>query len=134
MSMQGFLIRFFLIYAGLSAVGSVTLAWLDFEGGSVNPAVLLGSVLVVCQWFARRNQRYFTPAEKLHAILGMLAIDMAFETVGTVAVVGTGASSGISLRSMLLGGLIVGVVHGALVWLFVGFAGKQFAKEVASGS
>lgn len=132
MSVQGLLIRFFLIYMSLSTVVSGTLALLGFEGGSVNPAVLLGSVLLACQWFARRNKRYFTPAEKRNAILGMLAVDMAVETAGVV--VGTGSSSGIVLRSMLLGGLIVGVLHGALVWFFVGFAGKQFAKEFASRS
>ena len=82
MSMQAFLIRFFLIYVGLSAVARITLAFLSVEGSSaVNIGVLLGSVMWACRWVARRNKRYFTPAEKRYAILGMFVIDSTLQAV-----------------------------------------------------
>lgn len=134
MSMQAFLIRFFLIYAGLSAAASIAMILLGVEGHSaVSTGVLIGSVMWVSHWFARRNKRYFTSVEKRNTVLGIVLIDLALQTVGA-AVALSGEPAGLSVGSLLFGVLIVGAFRGVAVWFFVGFLGKQFATQVASGS
>jgi hypothetical protein len=132
--MQTLLIRFVLIYGGLSAATSIIWTLLDIEGNSaVNTGVLMGAVMWVCLWFARENKRYFTPIEKRKAVLGMFLIDLMFQTVG-VALARQGASSDLPAGTLLFGVLIVGAMNAAVIWISVGVAGKQLAKEVTSGS
>jgi len=133
MSIQALLFRFALILVGLSVVVGVTLTLLGVKSGSSGgTAALLGAVMWACQWFARKNARYFTRSEKRSVVLGMLAIDLVFQVL-----VGAAASAGrpgdVPFVAVLFGLVFVGVLHAAVIWFFVGLAGKEFAKQAANG-
>ncbi|MGJ7526209.1 ABZJ_00895 family protein [Variovorax sp. GB1P17] len=132
MTLRGLLCRFAAAYVVLLIVVAVVL---NLAGASShtsgNVAALLAAVTWVCMDFAKKNGRYFTPDEKKRAILGMLVIDMAMQAAVTVA---TGPLSGepaLSLGATALVLLFVGVLHAAVIWFFVGFAGKQHAAAEA---
>src|SRR5690349_2130363 len=130
MSIQALLIRFFLIYLCMLVIAGIVVSLFDAKAGSaINSAVLLSSVMGVCWWFAYKNKRYFTPSEKRNVVLGMLAIDIAIQTVVAVGMLASQPTGWIF--PLLFGVLFVGALHAALIWVFVGLAGKQFAKDVA---
>jgi hypothetical protein len=120
----GYLVLLIVVGVALNLAGAKS-----STGG--NMAALLGTVAWVCMDFAKKNGRYFTPDEKKRAVLGMLAIDLAMQTVVTVAVGLFAGATGLSLGPALLVLLFVGVLHALVIWFFVGFAGKQHAAAEA---
>lgn len=99
---------------------------IERAGGIV---ALLGAVMWMCLWFARANKRYFSPIEKRHAIPGMLAIDIALQTLTTAALL-SGRPGGLPLVAILFGVLFVAVLHAPFICYFVGLFGKQLAKKL----
>lgn len=131
MTITSLLLRFAVTYVGLLVALAIGLSLVGVKGNSgVNVAALLGAVTWVCHSFAKKNQRYFTPAEKSRAVWGMWGIDVALQAVITVVM---GAAT---LKSMTFGPLVlalafVALVHAVVIYVFVGLSGKQYAKQVA---
>jgi hypothetical protein len=132
MTLRGLLCRFAAAYVVLLVVVAVVL---NLAGASShtsgNVAALLAAVTWVCMDFAKKNGRYFTPEEKKRAVLGMLVIDLAMQAAVTVAAGPLSGVPALSLGPTALVLLFVGVLHAAVIWFFVGFAGKQHAAAEA---
>jgi drug/metabolite transporter (DMT)-like permease len=96
-----------------------------------NMAALLGAVMWVCMDFAKKNGRYFTREEKPRVVVGMLVIDLVMQMAVSVAIGLFAGASALSLGPRVLILLFVGVLHAAVIWFFVGFAGKQYAAAEA---
>jgi len=132
MTLRGLLVRFTLIYIGLLIVIGVGFHLLGAKSGtSGNAGALIGAVMGSCLWFARANKRFFSPIEKRNVILSMIAIDLVFQTFVASALL-LGVPGGIGSAAMLFGILFVGSLHALVIWFFVGWSGKQFAKEAAA--
>lgn len=132
MSLKKFFLQFTLIYVGLLVALALVLALFSIKSGSgVNTAALLAAVMWSCLRFAQANNRYFSSAEKRNAVLGMLAIDVALQTLVAAAFI-PWKSAGAAMGALLFGVLFVSVLHAAVIWFFVGITGKQFAKQVAA--
>ncbi|QNK70607.1 ABZJ_00895 family protein [Variovorax sp. PAMC26660] len=132
MTLRGLLCRFAAAYVVLLVVVAVVL---NLAGASShtsgNVAALLAAVTWVCMDFAKKNGRYFMPEEKKRAVLGMLVIDLAMQAAVTVAAGPLSGVPALSLGPTALVLLFVGVLHAAVIWFFVGFAGKQHAAAEA---
>lgn len=132
MTLRGLLCRFAAAYVVLLVVVAVVL---NLAGASShtsgNVAALLAAVTWVCMDFAKKNGRYFTPEEKKRAVLGMLVIDLAMQAAVIVAAGPLSGVPALSLGPTALVLLFVGVLHAAVIWFFVGFAGKQHAAAEA---
>lgn len=129
MSLKTFLWQFTLIYIGLSVVVAAVLMLTGLAlKSSINTAVLLAAVMWACLRFAKAHRRYFTAAEKRSAFFGMLAID-----VGLQALVAGGLMAGLGQAmpwgALGVGLLFVSALHAVVIWLFIGFAGKQVARH-----
>lgn len=132
MSLIGFFIRFAIIYVVMFFVVGVIVSLLGLKPTSAgSTAALMGSVIWACYWFARSNKRYFTSQEKIKAILGMTLVDMGLQTLFAIATL----SATVGLTNLgALGATVffVGAMHALVIWIFLGFAGKQYAKELAT--
>ena len=130
MSLKGFFARFTLIYLGFLVAVSLAFSLLNIKSSSAGgTAALLGAVMWACLWFARSNKRYFTAGEKRNAVWGMLLIDIGIQTLVAVVLLPSG---GASTMALLLGVTFVAVLHAIVIWFFVGFSGKQYAREMAA--
>jgi peptidoglycan/LPS O-acetylase OafA/YrhL len=127
LTLPALLRRFAAAYLVLLAVVAVALHLAGAASNtSGNVAALLTAVTWVCMDFAKKNGRYFTPDEKKRAILGMLAIDVLMQVVVTFAI---SRFAGAPFLALVL--LFVAALHAAVIWFFVGFAGKQYAAAEA---
>ena len=132
MTLRGFLVRFTLIYIGLLIVIGVSFTLLGAKSSTAgNAGALIGAVMGTGLWFARANKRYFSPTEKRNAVLSMVAIDSGLQTLVAAALL-YGVPGGIGSKAMLFGVLFVSLLHALVIWYFVGWSGKQFAKEAAA--
>ena len=133
MSVTGLLLRFAGIYIALTICVAVVFSILRLTPNSgVNSGALIGSVFGACIWFASKNKRYMEPSEKRSAFLGMWAIDMALQILLSL---GVGAATGakLPLGPMVIAIAFIGLLHGAGIYFIVGFAGRQYAKQVTKG-
>jgi hypothetical protein len=127
------LLRFLAVYLGLAVAGIVgfSLAGVKPVSG-LNVAILIGAVYWACLAFGKKNARYFTPVEKKRVVWGMVAIDVALQMAVMLSVLGSGmAEGGAVIVPMLAALAFVSLLHAALIYFFVGNAGKLFAKEQA---
>ncbi len=133
MSIAALFVRFGLANLLLLVVVAVMLGLLGVQNNSgADTAALLGAVMWSCLSFARKNKRYFSSNEKVRVVLGMLVINLVIQAVFSfVAVSRPGAA--VALGPLALALLFVGALHAAVIYLFVGFAGRQFAKQVSKG-
>lgn len=132
MSLRNFLLQFTLIYVGLLVALSLALALFSIKSGSSgNTAALLAAVMWSCLRFAQANKRYFNSAEKRNAVLGMLVIDVGLHTFVAAALLPWNEAYDVA-GALLFGVFFVSVLHALVIWVFVGLAGKQFAKHVAA--
>lgn len=130
MTVKGVLTRFTIAYVVLLVGGATLLVALEFKpGSSLNTAVLLGSVLYACLAFGQKNGRYFTPEEKSRVVWGMIAVNLVIQTlIGSLVLLGPGKLS----AGLFFGALaFVGALHAGVIYVFVGVAGKNFAKQLA---
>lgn len=131
MSIAALLLRFGIAYVVLLVVVGVLLHLFGIQGNSgANTAALLGAVMWACLSFAKKNERYFSKNEKRRAVLGMVAIDLVIQAGFSFAL------AALDPRPLPFGGLVLvllflGVLHAAVIYFFVGLAGRQFAKQVA---
>jgi hypothetical protein len=131
MSLKSLLLRFALFYVGLMLVIGTVFALLGVKSSTAgNTGALIGAVMGACMAFTRANQRNFLPHEKRKAVLGMVAIDLALQTL-VAAVLLAPVGGGIGSSAMLFGVLFVGALHAAVIWFFSGWAGNQVAKDLA---
>lgn len=128
MSVAGLLIRFAAIYTALLGGVAMAFSLLGLKANSgVNAGALIGAVLAACLWYANKNKRYLTVREKRSAFLGMWAIDLALQALVTFAL---GAAM-LSYTPVLIALAFVVLLHGAGIYVAIGLAGKQYAKQVA---
>ena len=133
MSVSALLVRFTLIYVAMLIVIAVALHLFGIEVNSgVNIGALIGAVMWACFSFARKNDRYFSNEEKTRVVLGMLAIDVILQLVLSVFVLSAGAAE-LTMGPILFATAFVGLIHAAVIYFFVGFAGKQYAKQASKG-
>lgn len=130
MTLKALLIRFALIYIAIAVVIGVGLTLFDIKGNSgVNIAALIGAVMWSCMSFANKNQRYFTPEEKKQAVIGMVAIDLLIQLLGVFLIsAATGVAMPFGIAAIAF--LVIGVLHAIAVYIFVGLAGRQYAKQL----
>jgi uncharacterized membrane protein (UPF0136 family) len=121
------LFRFGIVYGLLLITGGLVLSYFEAKSNSgLNTGILIGSVMWVCQDFAKRNRRYFTPGEKTKVVLGLLAVDVVLQLLLGMAAL---ASVGIGFTALLLGLLFVAVMHGILIYVGVGLMKKPLLKQ-----
>lgn len=130
MSIAGVLTRFLVAYIVLMITAVVALRMLGISSNSgVNVGILIGSVLWPCMAFAAKNGRYFTPAEKVKVVWGMIGINLALQLlVGGGALAGEGK---LSAGGLLIALAFVGVLHSIAIYYFVGLGGTLFEKSQA---
>lgn len=123
------LVRFTVIYVAMLAGIAAALGLLGIRGNSgTGTAALLGAVMWVCLAFANRNKRYFSKEEKSRVILGMLGIDIVIQAVLVFVAIG-GQGTSLSPGAFLFSLAFVAVLHAVVIYLFVGIAGRQYAKQ-----
>jgi hypothetical protein len=132
MSMSGLFWRFALAYLVLLLGLGLGLNLLGVQSGSgINTAALLAAVMWVCMSFGKKNGRYFTREEKRGAVLGMLGIDVAIQLLVTVVAAAAewfGPTRGRPVVGAIAVVVIfVAVLHAAVIYFFVGMAGRQVA-------
>ncbi|WP_077002866.1 ABZJ_00895 family protein [Variovorax sp. KK3] len=127
MSLRQLLLRFGIAYLLLLLAAGALLAALGVQNNAgVNVAALLGAVMWACVGFAKKNGRYFTRPEKRRAVLGMLAVDLGIQALFSIIV---SASQGtLPVAALALALLFIGALHALVIWVFVGLAGRQFAR------
>lgn len=132
MSLSGFFIRFAIVYVGALFTIGMIVSLLGAKSVSAGgTAALLATVMGVCYWFAVSNKRYFTAQEKVKAILGMTLIDMGLQTL--IALIALSAKVGmVNLGALGATVLFIGVLHALVIWIFVSFTGRRYAKELAA--
>lgn len=133
MSIRGLLIRFGVAYVALIfVVGNLfgLLGIANGHGGEVNTVVLLATVMAVTMWFCQKNGRPMEPGEKRRAALGMWAIDMAFQALMTLFVLGP-SNQGLMSRWVLAIFVVIAVVHGLLIFAVVRMASRLSAGSAA---
>lgn len=131
MSLKSILVRFTLIYLGLLIVIGIAFAAFGAKSStSGNAGALIGAVMGAAMWFTSKNKRDFSPVEKRNAFLGMLAIDIALQTLVTSALLFS-VPGGFGSMPMLFGIGLVCLLHAPVIWFFTGWAGKQMAKDLA---
>ena len=131
MSLKSLLVRFALIYVGLLITIGVAFAAFGAKSSTAgNTGALIGAVMGACMWFTHANKRDFLPAEKRNAVLGMVAIDIALQTLAAAAALRS-MPSALGSKAMLFGILFAGLLHAGVIWYFTGWAGKQVAKDLA---
>lgn len=130
MTLKGLFIRFILIYIGIAVVISIGLAVFEIKGNSgINVAALIGAVMWSCLSFANKNRRYFTPQEKTQVVIGMVAVDLCVQLLGVVLIAAaTGMAMPFGVAAIAF--LFVGALHALAIYIFVGFAGKQYSKQL----
>jgi len=131
MTIKGVLWRFALAYTvALFAVGYIV-GLLGFNGSTgVNIAILASCVWWVCTAFGKANGRYFTSGEKAAVVVGLILIDVALQFVGTFAVLSQ-RESAVNSDAMLFALALVGLLHAAGIYFFVGAAGRHAVKPTA---
>lgn len=126
MSIKTLLIRFTIIYTALLALVAITLILFNAKTNpGTSTGALIGAVLLVCNQFAAKNQRYFTASEKKIAIVAMCLINLLLQTL-TASVVGIVQ---LPLGTLLMLSILIGLLHSAVIYFIVGMAGKQYAKQ-----
>jgi hypothetical protein len=125
MSITGLLVRFLLLYPPLLLVAGLAASYFEFKPSGLNIAILLPSVMIVCQWFAKKNGRYFTNGEQRIAVLGMWVIDLIVQLLGTAAASAQALTGDVLMLSMAL----VGVLHLIAIFMFVRLTKSQAKKQ-----
>ncbi len=136
MTLNGFFLRFALLYIGLLFASAVVLSLLEVQTSSINVPILLATVMGCCHWFGKKNQRFFTPAEQRRAIWGMIAINTVLQLGFLLLFMPQGMAARENLQAsgiVLLVTAVVLVVHALVIWFFTWMAGKQFAKHPPKG-
>ena len=129
MSILGVLVRFTIVYLLLLVIVVVALTYLGIGlNGGVNIGVLIGSVFLVCSSFAKKNNRYFSGKEKSIVVLGFIIINIFLQYLLSMAVLSSGEKA-VSSSAMLSAVLIVGLIHGLVIYFFVGFVKKSLIKQ-----
>jgi hypothetical protein len=125
MSIAGLLFRFLLLYPLLLIAAGLAATYFDFKPSGVNFAILLPSVMVVCQWFAKKNGRYFTSGEQRFAVFGMWGIDLLVQLLG-IAAAAPGALIG---EALIVSTALIGSLHLIAIFMFVRFTGNHVKKQ-----
>lgn len=128
MTLKGLFVRFAIIYFVFLLVGSAIIQGLGLKSGTgVNIAALLGATTWVCSSFGKTNGYYFNAQEKLQVVFGFLGIDLLLQAIFTLAILSlsnTPVSIGLTVAILSF----VGVLHGLVIYFFVGSIGKQLEK------
>lgn len=131
MSLVALLGRFTLVYLLLLAAIAIGLHLIGIPSSSgTNTAALLGAVMWGCQAFAKRNGRYLTRAEQRSILVGMLTVDLLLQSA-ILLLASTDKATGLPLAATLAILAFVAVLHALTIWVMIGIAGKQYAKEAA---
>lgn len=129
MTIKALLIRFTAIYIVFLMAIATIFVLLDAKANSgVNTGALAGAVLAACYWFAYKNKRYFSAGEKKTVIISMCLINILVQTLAALIFTKV---SGLKLPfgTMFLGIMLIGLLHSIGIYVFVGIAGKQYAKQ-----
>ncbi|OUL99743.1 ABZJ_00895 family protein [Variovorax sp. JS1663] len=128
MSISNLLLRFGIAYLLLLLAAGALLTAIGVQNNAgVNVAALLGAVMWSCLGFARRNGRYFSRPEKRRAVLGMLAVDLGIQAL--FSLVASASQGEIPVAALALALLVIGALHALVIYVFVGLAGRQFARS-----
>lgn len=134
MSVTKLLVRFGIAYLVLLVVVGALLYLVGIQGNSgANTAALLGAVMWACLSFAQKNRRYFEGGEKLRVVLGMVVIDLVIQAAFSLGVAAVDPRP-LPLSGLALVLLFLGALHALVIYVFVGLAGRQFAKQIAKTS
>lgn len=121
--------RFTLAYLFLLFAIALGMHLLGMQSNSgTNSAALMGAVIWACLAFAKKNDRYLTPPEQRSIFVGMLTVDLLLQSS---LVLLASASSPPSFGAVFLALALVGGLHALAIWLMIGTAGRQYAKEAA---
>lgn len=128
MSIAGLLVRFAGIYVGLMIAIMVVMSALDINLGQGNTLILLGATMGAVSWFHSRNRRALAKGEFRNAVIGIWAVDMAFQLIVTL---GTLTAAGAPLASEYMVAFLgtVGLMHGVAILATTWFLNRSFAKS-----
>lgn len=131
MSLVALLGRFALAYLFLLFAIAIGLRCIGLQSNSgTNTAALLAAVMWACLSFAKRNGRYLSGAEQRSILLGMLVVDLLLQSSIVLIVTATSAAP-LALGPVFYALAVVAGLHALAIWLMIGTAGKQYAKELA---
>ena len=129
MSIKETLVRFTLIYIISLVSAGIALAYFEIDRMSgLNTGILLGAVYWACYSFTKKNERFFTDNEKRKVIIGCIIIDLAVQLIFITAGTASGEIS-MSFRSFLFGIIFSAVLHGVVIWFWVGYTKKLCIKH-----
>ncbi|WP_455232514.1 ABZJ_00895 family protein [Geopseudomonas aromaticivorans] len=129
MSLVALLGRFALAYLLLLFGIAIGMHLIGLQSNSgTNTAALLGAVMWACLAFAKKNGRYLSSSEKRTTFLGMLTVDLLLQS-SIILLIST--TSSLSFGAVLYALAFVGGLHALVIWLMIGTAGKQYAKDAA---
>ena len=130
MNISGVLIRYLAAYVGLTVSVLVGFGLIGVKPNSgVNTGVLIGAVFWPCLAFGEKNVRYFSRAERVRVVWGMIAIDLMLQMVVAFPVLALGNS--LPFIPLLAGTAFVMALHALVIYFLVWYSGKLFAKQQA---
>jgi len=128
MRIKGVLVRFVLVYFALLLI--TVLASAHFQ---IDPpigllySILGGTVIGVCWAFAQKNRRWFTSKEKIRVVIGMIIIDLAWQTITVLGAVVSGIEVGADKLLAFL--VIYCLINLTIIYLAVGLTKKLLIKQ-----
>ncbi|MBV2134839.1 ABZJ_00895 family protein [Pseudomonas sp. MAP12] len=127
MSLVALLGRFALAYLFLLFGIAIGMHLIGLQSNSgTNTAALLGAVMWACLAFAKKNGRYLSSSEQRATFLGMLIVDLLLQS-SIILLVST--TSPLSFGAVFYALAFVAGLHALVIWLMIGTAGKQYAKD-----
>lgn len=133
MTLKGLFLRFFLAYFVLLSGAGYAMSHFDFKLSGLNVAILAGCIIWLCGSFAKKNKRYFTTKEKTMVVIGILGIDLLYQiTFGVSALLNK--QPNIEVSTLAISASLVGLLHLAVIYVFIGVTKKTLIKQgVISG-
>ena len=134
MTIKGVLFRFLLIYFVLLFVAGIAVSILGIRGSHsyIGFGILVGCVLWVCSVFIKKNGRYFSDAEKIAVVVGMIVIDLLLQSLPRIY--SYSQQPQLNIGYVLLDFGIFGLLHAVLIYLVVNSAKKWFMKKTEIGA
>jgi len=130
MTIKGVLWRFALAYVvAVIIVGYIANYFGIKSSSGLNIGILAGCVVWVCSAFGKANKRYFTGAEKMAVVLGLIFIDVAIQVLFSLAAISQRDPVENFGSALLIAVVFVGALHAIAIYLFVGLAKKPLIKQ-----
>ena len=128
MSVSGLLARFAIFYPiTLIAAGAIVKALGIGHISALNVIIIMALLMFLIERFAKNNARYFTKAEFSGVFIGVIVIDLLFQTL--VVLLQGGKPIDISAGAYLISMLITLPLHGIAIYAILKIMPKNLVKR-----